>query len=87
MLFRSMLNHADLRDANLDPLPIAPGREFVTNLEGAQLRCADLRGARLRRAILRGADLTEANLSNADLQDSTLEGAKLTQARKAAAAG
>jgi uncharacterized protein YjbI with pentapeptide repeats len=79
-----MLNHADLRDANLDPLVIAPGRHYATNLEGTQLRCADLRGARLRHAILRNADLTEANLSNADLQDSALEGAKMTL-RKAAA--
>jgi uncharacterized protein YjbI with pentapeptide repeats len=38
----------DLRDANLEPLALEPGRAYPTNLENAQIRCADLRGAKLR---------------------------------------
>ena len=63
---------------------------ITPNLEGADLRCADLRnanleGADLRHANLRnadlvGADLWDANLWCADLRHANLEGADLRHA-------
>jgi hypothetical protein len=59
------LDHASLRD---------------TNLEKADLKYADLSDVDLTGAILIGADLTEANLTGADLTGANLSEADLTGA-------
>ena len=51
------------------------------NLRGANLRGADLDGANLRGADLRGADLDGANLRGADLRVAYLRGADLGVAK------
>ncbi len=59
-----------------------PGRWIArANLQGADLRDANLQGAKLVRADLQGADLRDANLQRADLFEANLEGAYLTLAK------
>ncbi len=47
------------------------------NLNGADLRGADLSDANLNGADLRGADLSDANLNGANLDGAILEGARI----------
>ncbi len=51
------------------------------NLEGADLRGADLSNSNLARANLKGANLTGANLKNTVLFRADLRGADLTDAK------
>ncbi len=64
---KTMLQEADLQEANL----------LGADLQGADLQEANLLGADLRRADLRGADLQEANLLGADLRRANLRRANL----------
>jgi uncharacterized protein YjbI with pentapeptide repeats len=59
-----MLNQADLRGADLSPLPLGAGRSLP-----ADLRKASLRYARLEGAVLTGAQTDGADFSGADRPD------------------
>ena len=63
--------------ANLQGANLRYANLWDANLQGANLSWADLHGANLRGANLRGADLHGANLRGADLRGADLRGANL----------
>jgi len=69
------VNVETLQGANLEGADLRRA-----NLEGADLQKTDLRWANLREANLYGADLEGANLYRANLQGANLEGADLRRA-------
>ncbi len=89
-LSRTLADDANLKGARIGPVEnvAGSGQTWLSNLERAKLRRADLSGADLRKvsavgadlreADLRGADLRGADLRDADLRDALLEGAELT---------
>jgi uncharacterized protein YjbI with pentapeptide repeats len=81
---RAILNHSNLREAQLAGASLTEadleGASLSrVNLEGARLNGANLKGADLSGANLRGADLWEANLKGCNLKDADLRGADLSQ--------
>ena len=68
---------ADLSYANLDGANLRGANLGYANLDGANLRGANLGYANLRGANLRGANLDGANLDGANLRGANLDGANL----------
>ena len=77
----SLLNGADLREAQLGPLLLTADRLLSADLTDAILRGADLTGADLRRAVMVGADLGRAVLHGAQTRQTDLTDANLTGVR------
>ena len=71
---------ADLSGADLQGADLRWANLQGADLQGADLRRADLSGANLQGADLRRADLSGADLSGADLQGADLQGADLSGA-------
>lgn len=80
VFFHTILDYADLSDADLSPLPQERTNSLPTNMKHASLKKSILKGANLTQVNLLGADLTEANLEDAVFLEATLNQSNLTRA-------
>ena len=79
------LSAADLREANLNGLPLARAVLVIAQLQRATLESGQLQGASLQSALLYGANLTNAQVQEAVLDDADLQEALLKDAQLAGA--
>jgi uncharacterized protein YjbI with pentapeptide repeats len=83
-LQNAILNHANLRGANFDPLLFgeegASQRFCPCNFENASMRYANFENANLKNAMFKGADLSYANFKGCDLRGADFTGATYDKA-------
>lgn len=77
-LRRANLSNAHLAGVQLTAQPMSGGRSWPANLDGANLRGADLTNAVLSGAILRRADLAGAIVTGVNMRGADLAGATRT---------